>query len=602
MSSQVDEIKQRIDIVDLVQETVPLRPAGNSMKAKCPFHNEKSPSFMVSRERGSWHCFGCGRGGDIFAFVQELEGVDFLESLRILAKRAGVKLENRDPKLQDQTSKILDVLRWVTRYWQEVLHKSSEAEAARTYVKTRGIDSSTADLFLLGYAPEGWDTTYQALRKKGFSDDIIFQAGLTIKKDRGGYIDRFRSRLMFPIADAHGNVVGFTGRILQDEVGKNGQPLAKYVNSPQTATYNKSAVLYGFDKAKSSIKKTGVAVIVEGNMDCLTSHQFGVENVVAMSGTALTQEQILLLKRGAKKLVFAFDQDAAGFQAIIRALDHALQSGLDITILRLPFGKDPDELIRKDVVAWQKAIAEAQSVMEYFFAVLTEHKNLGQVDDKKQLVRELLPIVAKVGDVVEQNHYLEKLSNLVHVPIEDLRRSFPKQHTPQKPGVIPAVPASVAPDKPDRFSAISERVVAMLVADPGLIEAASRQLDPSALIGEDLKTLYKSFVIWYTQQHIVDRHQLDRLVAEGLPELGERYQLLSLLADKEFPSSMATDRDQELLSLTSTLKRQSLVTDLYRLEADIRRLEQQPGGANGQDMTTLLNRVRTLTEQLRSIG
>lgn len=601
MATPVEEIKQRLDIVEFIGESIQLKQSGQSWKARCPFHNEKSASFMVSRDRGTWHCFGCGRGGDIFSYIQEMEGLDFAEALRVLAKRAGVKLEPRDPKLQTQTSGALDVLRWVTKYYQEVLHKSAEAEEARAYVKKRGIDDQTLDVFGLGFAPSGWDTTYQALHKKGLHDEEIFQAGLTIKKDRGvGYIDRFRGRLMFPIQDAHGAVVGFTGRILHEQVRKDGQPLAKYVNSPQTVVYNKSAVLYGYDKAKTAIKKSGVVVVVEGNMDCITSHQFGVENVVAVSGTALTEEQIGILKRVAKRIVFAFDQDAAGAQAIIRALDHAFRSGLDLAILKLPFGKDPDECIRQDVQSWKTAIAEAKPVMEYFFSALTEGKNMLDVTMKKTVVKDMLPILAKLGDPVEQSHYLEKLADLVRVPVADLRKSITKPAHAQSVGVadgklvkVDALPAA------DRFHVLSERCVALLIAHPEFLPQAADQLSPDALVGDDLQTLYKSLMVWYTHDHLVERHQLDGLVANSLPELGERYTLLSMLADKEFPPTVDAGVQQEFLSMASTLKRQQLSKQLRQLEEDIRRLERQ-GVAQGSEMTTLLERVRAVTEQLRS--
>lgn len=602
MATPVEEIKQRLDIVDYIGEILPLRQAGQSFKGKCPFHNERTPSFMVSREKGTWHCFGCGKGGDVFAFVQEHEGIEFAEALRMLAKRTGVVLQPRDPQAASEAGQIKDVLRWVTRYWQEVLRKSAEAEEARAYVQHRGLDDHTQDLFALGFAPSGWDATYVALRKKGFSDADILKSGLTIfNETRRTYFDRFRGRVMFPIADAHGDVVGFTGRILKDQVGKNGVPLAKYINSPQTIVYNKSGVLYGFDKARAAIKKTGVAVIVEGNMDCITSHQFGVENVVAVSGTALTAEQVMMLKKVAKKLVFAFDQDAAGAQAILRGLDHALQSGLDLAILRLPFGKDPDELIRKDRAAWEKAIADARPVMEYFFATLTADKDLMNINDKKQLVRELLPILAKSGDPVEQSHYLDKLADLVHVPVDELRAHLPTGKTTVGAPVVATRPASVqkTPSELDRYGLLSERVVALLIAQPTLIEQAIDALPVEALTTEDLRTLYKSLVVWYTHDHLVDRHQVDRLVAEGLSEFSEKYALLGLLADKEFSTPVTPELAQELLAMIATLKRQSLSRKLRQLEADIRRLEQQ-GNTAGHDLAALLQEVRTVTEQLRS--
>jgi DNA primase len=316
MPTPVEDIKARIDIVDFINESVPLRQAGTNWKGKCPFHNEKTPSFMVSRDRGSWHCFGCSKGGDIFTFIQEQEGLDFPEALRLLAKRAGVELREYNKEEQTQRTKVLDVLRWVSRYYQEVFRKAADAEPARAYLKQRQVNEESLEDFGVGYAPAAWDTTYQALKKKGFSDDDIFQAGLTIKKDRGaGYYDRFRNRIMFPIQDVNGTVVGFSGRVLDALVDPNGPVPAKYINSPQTIVYDKGHVLYGLDKAKQEMKRAGRAVLVEGQMDCLMSHQAGVKYVVATSGTALTADQVGLLRRYTTNLVLAFDQDVAGAQA-----------------------------------------------------------------------------------------------------------------------------------------------------------------------------------------------------------------------------------------------------------------------------------------------
>jgi DNA primase len=337
-------------------------------------------------------------------------------------------------------------------------------------------------------------------------------------------------------------------------------------------------------------------------MDCITSHQFGIEHVIAVSGTALTAEQIGILKKVAKKLVFAFDQDAAGAQAILRGLDHALQSGLDLGILTLPFGKDPDELIRKDKAAWEKAIATAKPVMEYFFATLTADKDLLNVNDKKQLVRELLPILGKSGDPVEQSHYLEKLADLVHVPVEELRSHVPTgkivSPTAQRSAPVTPTPAPKALEA-DRFGMVSERVLALLVAHPSLMAQAIDALPVEAIPDHALQALYKSFVVWYTQNHFVDRHQVDGLVAEGASEFSEKYALLGLLADKEFSTPVTPELAQELLSMISTLKRQSLSRKLRQLEADIRRLEHQ-GASASHDLTALLQEVRTVTEQLRS--
>ncbi len=601
MLTPVEEIKQRLDIVDLINEYVQLRPAGTSFKAKCPFHNEKTPSFMVSRDRGTWHCFGCGRGGDMFSFVQEIESMDFPETLRLLAKRAGVQLKDFDPQAQTQKTRMLDLMRWVSRYYQEVLRKSSEASVARDYLKQRGLTPDTIEDFGIGYAPAQWDATFQALRKKGFSDDDIFQAGLTIKKDRGaGFYDRFRGRIMFPVADLHGTVVGFSGRILDVTVDPHGPPPAKYINSPQTIVYNKSGVLYGLDKAKQAIKKSDRAVLVEGQMDCVTSHQAGMTNVVASSGTALTAEQVGLIKRFSSNIVLSFDRDAAGAQAALRGVDQALIAQMNVFIVRLPAGKDPDELIRHDAPAWTAAITGAQPYLDYMFDEAVQNRDLSKVQEKKAVAKFLLPILSKVADPVEQAHYLQRLGELVHVEPAALRRSLPSERRPansrkNQPAAVAAAPVMV-----DRWRAISERLLACLIRQPSLIGLVETRFKPEYLVGDDLERLYKTLVIWYSQDHFSQPSDLSRLATALDPDQQERLTVLTLLGDKELATETSAVLEQDVLTMTVDLQRHALTEELRHIEVDLRQLEQRSG--SGPELSAVLARFQSVTNELRQLS
>ncbi len=599
MSTPVEDIKQRLDIVELINEYIPLKAAGSSWKAKCPFHNEKTPSFMVSRDRGTWHCFGCGRGGDMFSFVEEIEGMDFPETLRLLAKRAGVQLKDFDPKAQSQKTRLLDLLRWVNRYYQEVLRKATDAKVARDYLQERGVKPETVEEFGLGFAPNGWDTTYQALRKKGFKDDDIFQAGLTIKKDRGaGYYDRFRGRIMFPISDVHGTVVGFSGRILDALVDPKGPPPGKYINSPQTIAYNKSAVVYALDKAKQAIKQADRAVLVEGQMDCLSSHQAGVMNVVASSGTALTADQVGLLKRFSSNIVLSFDRDAAGFQAALRGVDQALQVQMNVYVTRLPAGKDPDELIRQDVSAWSSAIAKAQPYLEYMFEEATLNRDLTKVEDKKAVAKFLLPILGKVADPVEQSHYLQRLADLVQVEAGVLRKSLPSERRskPTKTKQTSAAESIMV----DRFRAISERFLAVLIAQPGLIALVEQQFKPEYLVADDLQRLYKTLIIWYSQHHFSTAAEIGRLAGALDPDQQERLTVLTLLGDKELSGQAVAALEQDLLTMAAELQRHALTDELQRIEADLRQLEGRR--VTGPELSAVLERFEAVTDQLRQLS
>ncbi len=607
MSTPVEEIKLRLDIVELIGEYVQLKQTGTNWKARCPFHNERTPSFMVSRERGSWHCFGCARGGDIFSFVQEMEGMDFPEALRFLGKRAGVEIQSVDPKLATQRTKLHDVMRWAMRYYHEVLLKAKDAKIARDYLDQRHVSAATIDEWQLGFAPTGGDIAYQAMRKKGFSDDDIFQAGLSIKRDRGvGYFDRFRGRVMFPIADVHGTIVGCSGRILDALVDPKKPTPAKYINSPQTLIYNKSAILYGLHQAKQAIKKAERAVLVEGYMDAIASHQAGRANVVASSGTALTRDQVKLLKRYTTTIVLAFDSDAAGAQAALRGLDQALQEEVNVLMLRLPFGKDPDELIAKDPTAWDAAVAQAQPIMEYYFQEATANRDVSQVKEKKAIAKFLLPILAKVGDAIEQTHYLQRLADLLRVDEQVLRKSLPKVlltafATAAKPSPnSPATPAPTAP--PSRYRAVSERLLAAWLHDPARLERWSQEFDPVWLVGDDLQALYKTLVVWYTQGHLKHRADLDRLIGGLDPEQRDVLNLLLLLSDKEFAEESVDAVLHEVGQMVPTLIRHTLAQQLHDLEQDIRRLERQPGATSADELSARLEKFQSVTDQLRRLA
>src|SRR3989339_101343 len=291
-----EEIKSRLDIVDVIRDYIQLQQAGSNFRAKCPFHSEKTPSFMVSPEKQIWHCFGCGKGGDVLEFVKEIEGINFAETLRLLAPKAGVELKKQNFQEISKRNRLLDILEMCSKYYNRFLTESKTAENARKYLTERGVDNKVIVEWGIGYSPEGWDNVYSPLRKKGFHDNEIFEAGMSLKRSgSSGYYDRFRGRIMFPINDVNGNIVAFTARVSPEKEAR--EKMGKYINSPQTDVYNKSKILFGLDKAKLEIKNQGYAIIVEGQMDAITAHKYGFKNVVASSGTALTDEQIVLLKR-----------------------------------------------------------------------------------------------------------------------------------------------------------------------------------------------------------------------------------------------------------------------------------------------------------------
>jgi DNA primase len=432
--SVVDEIKDRLDTVEVIQSYVPLRKAGRNYKGLCPFHGEKTPSFVVFPETGTWHCFGaCGTGGDVFTFVMKQENLDFGEALKLLAHRAGVELEPRNPeaaKAEQRLALLRKINQAAATYYHHLLMNSDEAARARGYLEERGLVQETLDRFQVGYALDQWDSLLRYLTNKGYNLQDLHEVGLLIQReDKSGYYDRFRGRVVFPIRDHRGRTIGFGGRIL-------GEGVPKYLNSPQTPLFDKSSVLFGLDLAKVGIRTSGQAVIVEGYMDVLMAHQHGISNVVAQMGTALTEAQLVRLKKHTQRFVLALDSDVAGDQATLRGLDLARQvmdhevipvptpKGLirfedrlaaDLRIVSLPQGRDPDEVIRESPTRWAQLIEQAKPVMDYYFHALTADLDLASAKGKAEAVRLLGPLIAEMGDRVQRTHYLQLLARIVQV-------------------------------------------------------------------------------------------------------------------------------------------------------------------------------------------
>lgn len=416
-----EEIKSRLDVYDVLSGYIRLQKAGANWRALCPFHNEKTPSFHVSSVRQIWHCFGCGEGGDIFKFVMKMEGVEFVDALRILAKKAGVTLRAQDPKLASERTKLLEICAAAARYFQNNFESEAGAEA-RAYLSARGMTEETMREFHIGYALDSWDGLYQFCTLKGYTGDTIEKAGLAIISEKSGkkrYYDRFRGRIMFPIADANGDIIAFTGRYIKEREGEG-----KYVNSPQTVLYNKSTVLYGLDKAKMAIRKEETAVLVEGQMDMIMAYQDGVKNIVAVSGTAFTPYQLATLKRYATKLCILFDADPAGDMATRKSIALAWDQGFVVSVAKVPGEKDPADFVVDHPAKLSGEIARAVSVMDYYFDTTFAQYDPKKVEDKKIIAATLLPQIKKLPNKVETHHWLEQLSLRLSTKVEYLEEEM----------------------------------------------------------------------------------------------------------------------------------------------------------------------------------
>ena len=463
--SEIDEIKARLDIVDVVGSYVQLQKAGRSFKAVCPFHSERTPSFIVSPERQSWHCFGaCGEGGDVFSFVMKKEGLEFREALRLLAERAGVPLPERGRAEEDvERERLRQANEAAAQYYHRLLLDSGEGRRARQYLEERGLDRGTLQEFQLGFAPAGWENLLRYLRERGYRQEELLAAGLLTSGERGPR-DLFHERIMFPITDMRGRVVGFGGRSLPSEGQAESQP--KYLNTAQAVLFDKGSLLYGLDKAKEHIRREGSAVIVEGYMDAIAAHQHGYANVVASMGTALTERQVRLLKRFARDVVLALDADTAGQEATLRAVEYQEILGGDIRVVVLPPGLDPDQAIRRQPESWPALLAGAQALLDYKFQTVAKSLEGARPWERSRAVDELLPLVAALGDRIVQAHYVQRLARLAQVREAELQQMLLRQSTKRRLAVAAPAPPTTA----HAGDAREEFCLALLLRHPELRE------------------------------------------------------------------------------------------------------------------------------------
>ena len=430
----VQQIKDRLSIVDVVSQYVKLDRAGVTLKARCPFHAERTPSFTVSPERGTYHCFGCGVGGDIFSFVEAIEGLDFKGALKVLADKAGVEIvySGGHKEEKDEKTRLFELMEVATIYCMSHLD-----DISKKYLKERGMESTTIKDFRVGYAGNGWSDACDFLRTKKFTEAEIIDSGMGKKNDRGGLLDKFRNRIMFPIADSAGRVIAFSGR----SFGEHASPEApKYLNSPETPLFHKSRVLYGFDKAKIDMRKLGCAVLVEGHMDLLASHQAGWGNTVAVSGTAFTAEHAALIKRMTDNIVIALDADAAGIKAAGKASRAALASGLNVKVAQLPSGLDPADLILKQGSdAWRASIRDAKDIITFLLDVLAEHAKSPDVF-RRSVESVVLPFLQDVQSPIAREQYMHEVAGRLGVSEAAIIQALEKL-----PETLAQNPAPVAP-------------------------------------------------------------------------------------------------------------------------------------------------------------
>jgi DNA primase len=552
-------IKDRIDIVQLLQEYLNLKKAGANWKANCPFHNEKTPSFMVHPEKQIWHCFGCGKGGDIFTFIQEIEGLDFIEALKLLADRAGVKLtdsrsseinKNQKIRLQEINSKVAD-------FFHNFLVEMKVARPAYDYLtKQRGLSHTAINNWQIGYVPDQWDLLTQYMLKKGVGIDDLVSSGLTIKNaERNSWYDRFRGRLMFPIWDVHGSIVGFTGRILVEKENSGG----KYVNTPQTALYDKSRVIYGLNKAKQEIKTKDLAVLVEGQMDVIACHEAGMKNVIAASGTSLTDEQVKLIKRFTNNIAIAFDSDMAGQEAAKRGIDAALLAGLSIKVISIPEGqgKDADECIKKNPKSWFFAVESAVQIMDWHFNRIFKKVNLNDFKEKQEATSLFLAELKKIPFAIERESWIRKLSDKIGIEPSILNEELKKikMNSGAKKGsenISNTASESSEPKSVDRDYLLKQKFWSLIVRQPSIFSALKSDIEDSNIDHGEYKKLYDFVEMKYNNRDRDSKSFGSNIFAEYADQ--NTIDLLLMQAEKDYCDFSDENRQKEAEMLLESIR------------------------------------------------
>lgn len=587
MLSPVEEIKARIDIVELVQSYVKLQKAGVNFKANCPFHSEHTPSFFVTPSRQIWHCFGCGLGGDIFKFIMQIEGLDFPEALKLLAGRANVVLKREDPAIRSERNRLYDICAMATEIFERAFSLTPEV---KSYMRERGVSDETIRAFRVGYSPDSWDFLLKNLTRRKFSAQDIEKAGLAIKSSDGSgrHYDRFRGRIMFPIMDANSRVIGFGGRIYENlESGrpssaKASEGQAKYINSPQTPIYDKSRALYGFDKAKHEIRTQNRAVIVEGYMDCVMSHQAGVANTVAVSGTALTPQQLTMLKRLCDTVACSFDSDLAGESATKRSLALASQFEFNRLVIRIPSGKDPADTVCEDPAAWQQAVKNAQPVIDFYFEKMFRENDPATAEGKKAISGVLLPLIADIGNQVEKAHWIAELSKRLGIPAAAITKELDRRKygiSSEGSSLDMSRTAMPEPKVRTRIEMLEERYLSLLstMAETDRLREAENQ------------------DIVFT---LPDHQALFRTLTVANPSLAEAAVEVLRFKSEIISQQSTTSPQQEFLLCKLELRKAALKERLRQLTVDIQRTEKAGDHAV---VTSLLQDFRTISETLKSL-
>ncbi len=561
----IEQVLSKIDIVELINTYLPLKKAGRNFKALCPFHSEKTPSFMVSPELQIYKCFGCGAGGNAIKFVSEYEKISFGEALRFLAEKAGVKLSHfRPDKKEVLRERLYQINHLAAEFYHYLLTQLKLGKKALSYLWQRGINNESIKIFKLGFAPAGWENLYRYLvKKKNYREEELVQAGLILKREKFSRVtslngrtcyDRFRQRIIFPIFDHRGQIIGFSGRIFEEEIEG-----AKYINTPETLLYHKSASLYGLYQAKEAIKRAKNVILVEGEFDVISSYQSGIKNVVAIKGSAVTPQQVELLKRFTDNFYFCLDADFAGQEAAKRGIEIAEAAGVNIRAIKLPVGKDPDECVRINPVSWREATRQTLPIYDFYLESAVANFGLKDGESKKLVSEAVLPIFSKIQNEIVKAHYLKKLANFLEVSEESVRREARRQSKLEKSFSYPLKVAGQK-EKKSKRELTEEYLLALILQTAEKAGELIKGLSLDFLSTPAVKKIFSYLQAYLEQAPKLDIKSFVKILPEELKETaGQLYlynkeglNLTWSLLQKEWQKTL---KEIEKLALHGKLKR-----------------------------------------------
>ncbi len=607
MIDNISKIKDRLNVVDVISGYLKLQKAGVNFKARCPFHNEKSPSFYISPERQIWHCFGCSKGGDMFEFVKEIEGIEFPEALRILAAKAGVEIDHYDPSVKNEKNRLYSINEAAVRFFEKQLYDSGYGKKALEYLTGRGLKSEIIKEFRLGYAPNDWYSLSRFLSSCGYSDKEIVDSGLAFKKEgRSEPYDRFRSRIMFPILDLNGSPAGFTGRVFGQTASQS--DIAKYINTPQTQIYDKSRILYGLNKAKAEIKIKDRCVLVEGNMDMLMSYQAGVANVIASSGTALTPNQLRLLQRYTTNLSFCFDTDQAGAMATKRGIGLALSQNFSINVVTIDDKecKDPADYVNKYGAKWGDVVLAAKPVVDFYFDKAKRENDLASAEGKKSVILALAPFVKRLASQVEKSHWVSQLAFLLRVgedavrsDIESVKDELDAYERSMDRTDMPAVSGPKAnlvlknTSQITRPGMLDETLLSVIIKTPDLFKEDLGDLP------ESIHPFVKEVAVKIKGSR--ENFDFNKIVKSFKPEEAMNLEFAYLRSQelwKDFDDQALKDEFKDLIK---KIKQKAIVDQIASLQFDIKEAESGKDTVRINDLMAKFNKAMQDLSQLQKI-